>query len=146
MDKNIKAAKTTHNKRYTLRRLFGGSGFEKPQSGDTTFVRFCLTHIPAHRFAAQSFIRWAGTSYTVLGWRRFASPNKQMRSICRAGKMWWRKTAQRAFQRLAHARLLFFVTRTAEQAVSANRLLSDAQFSSLFVFFIFFYKYPFYPF
>ena len=36
-----------YNKRYTLRRLFGGSGFEKPQSGDTPFVRFCLTHIPA---------------------------------------------------------------------------------------------------
>ena len=38
---------TAHNKRYTLRRLFGGSVFEKPQSGDTPFVRFCLTHIPA---------------------------------------------------------------------------------------------------
>jgi len=27
-------------------------------------VVFSLTHIPAHRFATQSFIRWAGTSYT----------------------------------------------------------------------------------
>ena len=26
-------AKPAHNKRYTLRRLFGGSGFEKHQSG-----------------------------------------------------------------------------------------------------------------
>ena len=24
----------------------------------------------------------------VLGWRRFDSPDKQMRSICRAGKLW----------------------------------------------------------
>jgi len=27
-------------------------------------------------------------SLNVQDWRRFASPNKQMRSICRAGKMW----------------------------------------------------------
>ena len=27
-------------------------------------------------------------AHNVLGWRRFDSPNKQMRSICRAGKLW----------------------------------------------------------
>jgi hypothetical protein len=43
--------------------------------------------------------------------------------------MWWSKTAQRAFQRKAHARLRFCGTRTAQRAVSIYRLLSDVDFS-----------------
>ena len=46
-------------------------------------------------------------SHNVLGIRRFCSPNERNRRFCRATKMWWSKTAQRAFQRLAHARLRF---------------------------------------
>ena len=38
---------TALNKQNTLRALFAPSGFEKPQS--LRFVRFSLTHIPAHR-------------------------------------------------------------------------------------------------
>jgi len=35
-------------------------------------------------------------AYNVPGWRRFASPNKGLRSKTRAGKMWWSETVQRA--------------------------------------------------
>ena len=59
-----KRPQASHNKRYTLRRLFGGSGLEKIAVGLAPFMQFSLTHIPAHRVATQRFIRWAGTSYT----------------------------------------------------------------------------------
>jgi hypothetical protein len=35
-------------------------------------------------------------AHNVLGWRRFANPNKGLRSKTVAGKMWWSKTPQRA--------------------------------------------------
>jgi len=38
----------------------------------------------------------AGISHNVQGWRRFASPDKGLRSKTRAGKMWWSKIPQRA--------------------------------------------------
>jgi hypothetical protein len=57
-----KKAKPALNKQYALHRLFGGSGFEKPQS--LRFVRFSLTHIPAHQKPSVFLIRWAGTSHT----------------------------------------------------------------------------------
>jgi hypothetical protein len=38
-----------------------------------------------------------------------------MRSVCRGGKMWWSKTAQRAFKGKAHARLRFCGTRPTDQ-------------------------------
>ena len=37
-------------------------------------------------------------AYNVLGWRRFAGPDKGLRSKARAGKMWWSKTPQRAYR------------------------------------------------
>ena len=58
--------------------------------------------------------------HNVRGWRRFASPNKGLRSKTRAGKMWWSKIVQRA---LAPTR--FCGTRDAERRRSANRLLCD---------------------
>jgi len=32
-------------------------------------------------------------AFNVQGWRRFASPDKGLRSKTMAGKMWWKKTA-----------------------------------------------------
>jgi hypothetical protein len=46
--------KTTHNKRYTLRRLIGGSGSEKPQSG----FALCSVFSPPH-FGQGSMLRIA---------------------------------------------------------------------------------------
>jgi hypothetical protein len=51
-----KNAKPSRNTRLALRALFAPSGFEKPQPGCTPFVRFSLTHIPAHRIAAQCLL------------------------------------------------------------------------------------------
>jgi len=57
-------------------------------------------------------------SHNVLGWRRFAGPDKGLRSKTGAGKMWWSNTVQRAL-----ARTRFCGTRAAERRRSANRLL-----------------------
>ena len=40
-------------------------------------------------------------SLNVQGIRRFDRPDKRTRSVSRAGKLWRRKTPQRAFQRLS---------------------------------------------
>jgi len=70
-------------------------------------------------------------AYNVQGWRRFASPAKGLRSKTRAGKMWWKKTAQRAYSPTA----VFWNPEGANSARSANRLLNDEKawlpFSSL---------------
>jgi len=42
-------------------------------------------------------------------------------------KMWRRRTAQRAFQRLAHARLPFFVARAAEGGEAFTVLLGEVE-------------------
>ena len=47
----MKYGATTHNKRYTLRRLFGGSGYVKHQSGLRPL--WCLRHI----FAVAGMLR-----------------------------------------------------------------------------------------
>jgi len=52
----------------------------------------------------------------VQGWRRFASPDKGLRSKTGAGKMWWKKTAQR---RTLVRRLRFSGTRRARSAPEA---------------------------
>ena len=60
-------------------------------------------------------------AYNVQGWRRFASPNKGLRSKTRAGKMWWSKIPQR---RETPTGVLRNPNRP-NRAVSANRMLSD---------------------
>jgi hypothetical protein len=39
----VKKAKPAFNRRFTLRRLFGGSGFHKTPVGASAFVVFCST-------------------------------------------------------------------------------------------------------
>ena len=48
--------KRSRNTRLALRALYAPSGFANPQSGYTPFMRFCLTHIPAHRIATQCLL------------------------------------------------------------------------------------------
>jgi hypothetical protein len=66
-------------------------------------------------------------SHNVLGWRRFYSPNKGLRSKTRAAKMWWSKMPQRAESPTGVLRN----PNRPNRAVSANRLLCAG-----FVFFI----------
>jgi hypothetical protein len=70
-------------------------------------------------------LSFAQLHITQKGIRRFASPNKQTRSVCRACKMWRNKPPQRAFQRLAHARLVVYVARAAVRRRSVYRVLGD---------------------
>ena len=77
--------------------------------------------------------QFACLSHNVPGWRRFASPNKGLRSKTRAGKMWWSKTPQRANSPTGVLRN----PNRPNRAVSANRLLYAVSDSFIWFFFIF---------
>ena len=81
---------------------------------------------------------FAQMSFNVQGWRCFASPDKGLRSKTRAGKMWWKKTAQR---RTLVRRLRFSGTRRARSAPEALTVCYTAYrfFIRLFLYYLFYF-------
>jgi len=59
------------------------------------FLLFVNKNLTNNKYS-NLFLIFSPISSNVQGWRRFASPDKGLRSKTRAGKMWWKKTVQRA--------------------------------------------------